>query len=196
MSYPQTASDTPKIGRPRSVRAHQAIMQTALRLAHERGYGNVTLQEIATAAGVGRQTIYRWWQNKADLYLDLLIQEIDVRLAQVPAQQQNTLLSYLESAYSALQGNEHVYVEILLELKHDPKKQDTVLLRAVGQRRTLVRRLLQELADLRHTEFVAPLDVVTDMVIGLMWYRVIFQASPVTPNLAHDVHRAVVGLLK
>ena len=38
----------------------------------EDGYRALTLQKIAQRAGVGRQTLYRWWRCKADIALEAL----------------------------------------------------------------------------------------------------------------------------
>jgi AcrR family transcriptional regulator len=43
------------------------ILETAWRLAHERGLGAVTVAEIAAAAGVSRQLVYVHFSNRAGL---------------------------------------------------------------------------------------------------------------------------------
>ena len=42
-------------------------------LLAERGFAGVTIEGIATAAGVAKQTIYRWWHSKTDILLDALL---------------------------------------------------------------------------------------------------------------------------
>lgn len=39
-----------------------------------RGSAHVTVDEIAAAAGVGKQTIYRWWPSRGDFVLDALLE--------------------------------------------------------------------------------------------------------------------------
>ncbi|MGH2843315.1 MAG: TetR/AcrR family transcriptional regulator [Solirubrobacteraceae bacterium] len=57
-------------GRPRSEASRQAILAAALGLAAQLGYAAVTIERIAARAGVGKQTIYRWWPTKADVLLE------------------------------------------------------------------------------------------------------------------------------
>jgi AcrR family transcriptional regulator len=39
----------------------------------ESGYEALTIDSIASAAGVGRQTIYRWWSSKASIIAEAVI---------------------------------------------------------------------------------------------------------------------------
>ncbi|MGO4462171.1 TetR/AcrR family transcriptional regulator [Streptomyces sp. M-16] len=54
----------------RSERSRRAILDAALALVGEVGYNKLTIEAIAARAGVGKQTIYRWWPSKAAVLLD------------------------------------------------------------------------------------------------------------------------------
>lgn len=56
----------------RNERAHRAILDAAIALVAERGYENVSIEAIAHRAGVGKQTIYRWWPSKGAVVLEAL----------------------------------------------------------------------------------------------------------------------------
>ncbi|MET7766473.1 TetR/AcrR family transcriptional regulator [Streptomyces sp. NPDC005336] len=57
----------------RSERSHRAILDAALELIGEVGYPKLTIEAIAARAGVGKQTIYRWWHSKAAVLLDAFV---------------------------------------------------------------------------------------------------------------------------
>ncbi|MFE3069888.1 TetR/AcrR family transcriptional regulator [Streptomyces sp. NPDC059247] len=57
----------------RSERSRRAIFDAALALVSESGYAKTTVEGIAARAGVGKQTIYRWWPSKAAVLLDAFL---------------------------------------------------------------------------------------------------------------------------
>jgi len=59
-------------GRPRSEAAHDAIVAAALALTRAVGYDAVTMEGIAATAGVGKATVYRWWNSKDEVIAEAL----------------------------------------------------------------------------------------------------------------------------
>ncbi|MGW1281174.1 TetR/AcrR family transcriptional regulator [Streptomyces tsukubensis] len=57
----------------RSERSRRAIYEAALDLVTEVGYARTTIEGIASRAGVGKQTIYRWWPSKAAVLLEAFL---------------------------------------------------------------------------------------------------------------------------
>ncbi|RST19312.1 TetR/AcrR family transcriptional regulator [Streptomyces sp. WAC05374] len=57
----------------RSERSRRAIYDAALALVGEVGYARTTIEGIAARAGVGKQTIYRWWPSKAAVLLEAFV---------------------------------------------------------------------------------------------------------------------------
>ncbi|MFC8700034.1 TetR/AcrR family transcriptional regulator [Streptomyces parvus] len=57
----------------RSDRSRRAIHDAALALVAEVGYRRTTIEGIAARAGVGKQTIYRWWPSKAAVLMDAFL---------------------------------------------------------------------------------------------------------------------------
>jgi AcrR family transcriptional regulator len=54
-------------GRPRSVKADEAILQAAIDTFVDRGWDGLTIEGVAARAGVGKSTIYRRYPCRVDL---------------------------------------------------------------------------------------------------------------------------------
>lgn len=68
-------AESPSVAR-RSERARAAILAAATELIREVSYPKLSVEAIAGRAGVGKQTIYRWWPSKGAVVLDAML-EID-----------------------------------------------------------------------------------------------------------------------
>ncbi|WP_030899122.1 MULTISPECIES: TetR/AcrR family transcriptional regulator [unclassified Streptomyces] len=68
----QSAKPAPDSTR-RSEKSRRAIYDAALALVVEVGYPKTTIEGIAARAGVGKQTIYRWWSSKADVLMEAFL---------------------------------------------------------------------------------------------------------------------------
>jgi AcrR family transcriptional regulator len=60
------------LGRPRSAKSHQAILQAALALLSEVGFEAMSMEAIAARARVGKTTIYRRYATKSELVADAI----------------------------------------------------------------------------------------------------------------------------
>ncbi|MEO1210431.1 MAG: TetR/AcrR family transcriptional regulator [Cyanobacteria bacterium J06638_20] len=59
-------------GRPRSAASHQAMLKATLELLAEVGFEAMSIEAIATRAGVGKTTIYRRYKGKEELVADAI----------------------------------------------------------------------------------------------------------------------------
>lgn len=66
-----------KRGRPRSEASRVAVLKAAAELldVDQISFDALTVERIASRARVGKQTIYRWWPNKAGVVLDAIIDD-------------------------------------------------------------------------------------------------------------------------
>ena len=71
-------------GRRRSEQSRVAIFAATRELALERGYDKLTIEAIAARAGVGKQTIYRWWPSRPALVADVLLEDFGAMRITVP----------------------------------------------------------------------------------------------------------------
>jgi len=57
----------------RSERARRAVLTATTDLVADIGYPKLTIEAIAARAGVGKQTIYRWWPSKGAVVLEAFL---------------------------------------------------------------------------------------------------------------------------
>ena len=60
------------MARPRSVKAHKQVLEAAVQLFSERGIDATSMDAIAELSGVSKATIYKHWQDKDALCLEVM----------------------------------------------------------------------------------------------------------------------------
>ena len=71
-------------GAVRSEEARSAILAATASLVARHGYDHVSIEGIAHEAGVGKQTIYRWWPSKSAVIAECLVEGLLIPDAFVP----------------------------------------------------------------------------------------------------------------
>ena len=61
------------VAKARGGGSRQAIVEAAERLFLERGFGSVTMDELAEAAGVARRTLYNQFASKEEIFREMLL---------------------------------------------------------------------------------------------------------------------------
>ena len=59
----------------RNMKSRAAILDATLKLLLLKGWRDLTIEGVAAEAGVGKQTIYRWWPSKGALVFDAILGE-------------------------------------------------------------------------------------------------------------------------
>lgn len=67
-----TTTEEPTRGRPRDPSRDEAIIDAAIEVLVRDGYDRLSMEGVATAAGVGKATVYRRWSSKAELVIDAM----------------------------------------------------------------------------------------------------------------------------
>ncbi|MBB5393291.1 MULTISPECIES: TetR/AcrR family transcriptional regulator [unclassified Herbaspirillum] len=67
----------PATGRRRNAVSHDAILDATYVMLEEIGFDKLSLEGVATRAGVGKATIYRWWPNKSALAMEALLRAVE-----------------------------------------------------------------------------------------------------------------------
>ncbi|MCS7478607.1 TetR/AcrR family transcriptional regulator [Umezawaea endophytica] len=115
---------TTRMGRPRSERARRAVLHAVDDLLVDVGYAAMTMKGIAERAGVGRQTLYRWWTTKAEILLEAVLEDVEEELT-TPAHPDaaEDLLTYARALSGFLTASPAglAYRALVGEAQHDPE---------------------------------------------------------------------------
>ena len=182
-------------GRPRSEAARQAILDAAFQLERKKGYAGVTLQEVAQTAKVGRQTIYRWWPTKGELYFELIFELIKRAAAEIDmeALDLEDYLRFLSTVTREKLGT--MSLGLFMEGQSDPKLLAKLQERIVARRTPFI-RVAEKFAEKRQKQYAVSVDILADMLLGTMWYRLLTGNGAVDDALAHELAMAAEALLK
>src|SRR5260221_14767323 len=80
----KNSSQRGRKGRPPSEMAasHDAIIDAVYSLLQEKSVRDLTMEEVAKRAKVGKPTLYKWWPTKATLVLAMLCERMAPNLEQ------------------------------------------------------------------------------------------------------------------
>ncbi|CAM3595634.1 TetR/AcrR family transcriptional regulator [Tsukamurella ocularis] len=112
------------VGRPRSEEARTAVLRAVDDMLVDVGYAAMTMKGIAERAGVGRQTVYRWWSTKAEILLEASAADAAGELAVEP---RGSALEDVEAFVAAVvrflteSDAGLAYRALIGEAQHDPQ---------------------------------------------------------------------------
>nr|BFD90315.1 TetR/AcrR family transcriptional regulator [Kitasatospora sp. Xyl93] len=186
----ETAGATPAVrphtGRRRNEAARRAILDAALRLLAESDGTPVTIDAIARTAGVGKQTVYRWWPSKGAVLLDALTDRADQDVHGPDTGDLRTdLRTFVTSTFEAAQRGTTASAlrTVAREAARDPHLAE--LMRTfTAARRTALRDLLARARDRGELAGTADLDLIADQVYGVFWYRFLLGHGPLDADTA------------
>jgi AcrR family transcriptional regulator len=178
-------------GRPRDAGARDAILDATLELLADRGFHATTMDAIAERAGVGKNTIYRRWSAKDDLFIDAMLHfTADLELQAGPAEDvHGRLLEYSRSVmrfYSDPLAS-RLIPGLLGELQRDPAFADAYAKRVVAPLRQPIVSLLELARERGELRADADSELVADLLVGPGFLRMLFafalpEANPTYPD--------------
>lgn len=176
-----------KRGRPRSEKSRCAVLDATLRLVEESGGGKgVTMEAIARSAGVGKQTLYKWWRGTGDIFLEILREhaENEIVVADTPPDQ--SLEHFLVSTFNALKPTVRLILKALMaEAITDEGFRQKFITELILIRRDALSQVLNRSDSL----LIQDKDVMLDFIYGLMWYRLLLDVGPLDADTGRKIAR-------
>jgi AcrR family transcriptional regulator len=179
----------PHTGRRRNDAAREAILDTTLELLRSGGVGGLTIDAIADAAGVGRQTIYRWWPSKGAVVAEAITRHAR---AIVPARDSGSLAAdltaFLTDSFTGLDdpGTRRVLRRLAAAAQQDEHAAG-VLADFTAQRRGALHALLERGRAAGQLPQATDLDMLVDLAYGFLWYRLLVGHAPLDQRAARSL---------
>ena len=193
MKKPSPAS---RKGRPPSEMAasHAAIIDAVNALLQEKSVRDLTMEEVAKRAKVGKPTLYKWWPTKATLVLAMLCERM------APNLEKPTVLTAEESL--------HFRVRRLIDAFNGPFGKIVAGLIAEGQSEPAVLQEFFErwvsprrnatIADLKRGKKANELrsetepELLNDAIFGAIYYRLLLRSGPLTKRFGEELVEQVI----
>jgi AcrR family transcriptional regulator len=173
--------------RRRSARARQAILDAANALLDEHGFARTTIEAIAARAGVGKQTIYRWWPCRASVLLEAYLARGD---RQVPVPDTGVLRAdltgYLARLVEVLTCSVagQTIAGVAAQAQSDPDLACVFREQFVDVRRGEIRAILARGAERGELRPDVDLELATDALFGPVWARLLLTHAPLDRAVA------------
>jgi AcrR family transcriptional regulator len=178
-------------GRRRSERSHKAIITATQDLLVERGYRKLTIEAVAARAGVGKQTIYRWWPSRAALVLEAYVAGSDAVSLPPPdsgstREDVRALIGWLAAVLAQPTGG-RVVAGLVGDLQHDADLAEGFQRDVVPARRQAMLAALERGRERGEIGPDADLNLAVDTLHGAVFYRLLLSGEPLDAEFAERV---------
>jgi AcrR family transcriptional regulator len=165
----------------RNQRSRQAILRAAFELCSERSYERTSVEAIAARAGVGKQTIYRWWPSKGAVVMEALNDVVgaasdfpDSGDVMADLRQQMTAVTTLLSSPDF----GPVYTGVIGAAQSDPAVAEALAAQIINPRVDACRKRLERAREAGEIRADADLDAAVELLYGPIYHRLLLHTRP------------------
>jgi AcrR family transcriptional regulator len=169
----------PRLGRPRDPSLDLAILRSTLDLLAEGGYAAVTMEAVATRAGVGKATLYRRHPGKEQLVVDALAslaEPVEPAEGAGVRDQLVALLEGLQRRSGSLAGR--IFPRLISEAVDNPELMHRYRQQVMEPRRARFRAVLRDGVEQGVVRADVDLDHAVDLLVGAVAYRNLLRPDP------------------
>ncbi|WP_395374703.1 TetR-like C-terminal domain-containing protein [Marinicella sp. W31] len=182
-------------GRRRNQQTYAAIIRAALIVVEEKGYSGTSIEAIAKAAGAGKQTIYRWWENKAHLFLEVYLSlaceeklhaDTGNLFDDIEALLINLFVIYRQTP-AAL-----ILTGLVQESQTNEDMRHHIVDMLITKRRGVVGSLFERAKHRGELHAEADIDIAVDTISGAIWLRLFLKHEPLDNVFAKQLAQQVI----
>jgi AcrR family transcriptional regulator len=198
MPGPHAATDA-RLGRPRSVKAHNAVLTATAELLAEGGYPAATVDAISQRSGVSKATIYKHWPSRtavaAEAFGLQMASAVQTPHTDDPRADLAEQVHLVTAFYSSPTGR--VFAELLAACVTDPEGAAYFREYFLAHRRVQIAALWSRAIQAGITRPEVDVEVATDVLFGPLVFRLMSGHADLSDATAAAIaDAALAGLLK
>ena len=193
---------SPPPGRTRrSDRARTAILDATAELIADVGYRKLSIEAIAARAGVGKQTIYRWWPSKGAVVFDAFMKlQQDSGSSELPESGDlaaDLALLLRETARGLVDPRfDEPYRALTTEIQHDPALNRELLDRLLGPLLEATRQRIVRGRQAGQIDTAVNPAIAVELIFGPMFHRWLLRTGLLDDAYADALAEHVVRALR
>jgi AcrR family transcriptional regulator len=180
-------------GRPRVAESDDAILEACRVLLEKRGYGRLSIDEVAAAAGVAKTTVYRRWPSKPQL-VAAAVTPLYQHSLEVPdtGHLRLDLLALVGRGCLMMQGRAGRILQHLVRESSQHPELAEPLRAELYRRRKVYHQVLTRAVARGELRPEVDQDLVAELLAGPSWMRSVVSPAPMPPELAAQIVDAVL----
>src|SRR6201988_3257631 len=183
-------------GRPpqQTAASHAAIMDAVYALLQEKSVRDLTMEEVAKRAKVGKPTLYKWWPTKATLVLAMLCERMAPNLERPTVlTAQESLRFRVRRLIDAFHGPfGKIVAGLIAEGQSEPAILQEFFDRWVSPRRTATITDLQRGKNAGELRSDTEPELLNDAIFGAIYYRFLLRSGPLTRRFGEELVKQVL----
>ncbi|MEM9082101.1 MAG: TetR/AcrR family transcriptional regulator [Planctomycetota bacterium] len=191
---PDMQASKHRSGPVRSSAAHEAVLRAAGELVAKRGYLKVTMQAIADQAGVGKQTVYRWWPSKAavfmELYVSLSEQHVNPSDTGSFSGDLKSLWGQLLEMFQTTPAGQ-IFAGLIADAQSDSRAAQSFRQDFLVDRRDSMRAIVDRAVSRGEVARELDTETVIDLIAGPVFYRLLVEHEPLSQSFLDETINVV-----
>ena len=174
--------------------SHAAIMDAVYTLLQKKSVRDLTMEEVAKRAKVGKPTLYKCWPTKATLVLAMLCERMAPNLEK-PSEgtAEESLKSRVRKLIDAFNGPfGKIVAGLIAEGQSEPAILQQFYGRWVGPRRSATVADLQRAKKGGELQSEAEPELLNDAIFGAVYYRFLLRSGPLTRRFGEELVEQVI----
>jgi AcrR family transcriptional regulator len=173
-------------------------MDAVYGLLQEKSVRDLTMEEVAKQAKVGKPTLYKWWPTKAALVLTMVCERMAPNLEKPTALTADESLRFrvrrLIDAFTGPFGR--IVAGLIAEGQSEPAVLKEFFSRWVSPRRNAT------IADLERGKATGELrsetvpELLNDAIFGAIYYRLLLRSGPLTRRIGEELVEQIIRGLR